>query len=98
MVTAHPELNHKPAPDCYRRALELLNEKRLDNRARPLQANECLVVEDAPPGIEAARTAGMRTLGVTNTVAEPLLRGAGADVVTRSLADWYTDAVHHVFD
>ena len=40
----------------------------------------------------------MRTLGVTNTVAEPLLRAAGADVVTASLADWNTDSVKHVFD
>jgi hypothetical protein len=40
----------------------------------------------------------MRTLAVTNTVAESVLRAAGADVVTASLADWNTDAVHHLFD
>jgi len=40
----------------------------------------------------------MRTLGVTNTVSEEALRSVGADVVTRSLADWTVDAVHHVFD
>jgi beta-phosphoglucomutase len=98
IVTAVPGLNHKPAPDCYRRGLELLNAKRRADRQLPLLPNECLVIEDAPPGVQAGRGAGMRTLGVTNTVAEPLLRAAGADVVTASLADWNTDAVKHVFD
>jgi beta-phosphoglucomutase-like phosphatase (HAD superfamily) len=62
-----------------------------------LLPNECLAVEDSPPGIQAGRGAGMRTLGVTNTVSEDALRAAGADVVTRSLADWTTDAVRRVF-
>lgn len=98
IVTAEPGLNHKPAPDCYLRGLDLLNVKRRTDRNLPLVANECLVIEDAPPGIESARIAGMRTLAVTNTVTEPVLRAAGADVVTASLADWNTDAVKHVFD
>jgi beta-phosphoglucomutase len=97
-VSAEPGLKHKPAPDCYLRALELLNEKRRAGRKLPLLARECLVIEDAPPGIEAARAAGMRTIGVTNTVSESDLRTAGADVVTASLADWSVDAVHHLFD
>jgi beta-phosphoglucomutase-like phosphatase (HAD superfamily) len=59
--------------------------------------SECLVIEDAPPGILAGKDAGMRSLGVTNTVTDAALRAAGADVVTASLADWTTDAVHHVF-
>ncbi len=98
VVTAAPGLNHKPAPDCYRRALELLNAKRRNDRKLPLIASECLVVEDAPPGVEAGRAAGMRTLAVTNTVSESALRTAGADVVSASLSDWNTDAVRHVFN
>ena len=96
-VTAGQVANHKPAPDCYRRALELLNEKRRAEQRPPILANECLVVEDAPPGIEAARGAGMRTLGVTNTVSESELRTAGAEVVSTNLADWNVDAVQLVF-
>ncbi|HWT00579.1 MAG TPA: HAD family phosphatase [Pyrinomonadaceae bacterium] len=88
---------HKPDPTCYKRALELLNEKRREERRLPLLPGECLVIEDSPPGIEAGRAAGMRTLGVTNTVPEEALRAARADVVTTSLADWTVDAVHHVF-
>jgi phosphoglycolate phosphatase/beta-phosphoglucomutase len=88
----------KPAPDCYLIALEKLNERRRGERQRLLSANECLVIEDSPPGIQSGRQAGMRTLGVTNTVSEEQLRAAGAEVVTASLADWTLDAVHHVFD
>jgi len=98
IVSAAPELKHKPAPDSYQRALEMLNEKRRAERKLPLLARECLVIEDAPPGIEAARSANMRTIGVTNTVAEKQLRAAQADVVTPNLSDWCTEAVRRLFD
>ncbi|HYO64184.1 MAG TPA: HAD family phosphatase [Pyrinomonadaceae bacterium] len=98
VVSAEDDRPCKPDPYCYRHALELLNARRQDAHIIPLRADECLVVEDSPPGVESARAAGMRTLGVTNTVPERALRAAGADVVTHSLADWTVDAVHHVFD
>lgn len=88
----------KPAPDCYRTGLDKLNTKLQAARQLPVLPTECLVIEDSPPGIESGRAAGMRTLGVTNTVSEAELREAGAEVVTASLADWTADAVHHVFD
>jgi phosphoglycolate phosphatase len=87
----------KPAPDCYEIALRQLNEKRQVERLLPLLASECLVIEDSPPGIESGRQAGMRTLGITNTVSAEDLRAAGAEVVSASLADWTVDAVRHVF-
>lgn len=98
IVSAEDVQACKPDPCCYERALLLINEKRRAARQLPLLAKECLVVEDSPPGIQSGRTAGMRTLGVTNTVSEEALRSAGADAVTHSLADWNADAVHHVFD
>ncbi|MFN2492008.1 MAG: HAD family hydrolase [Pyrinomonadaceae bacterium] len=97
VVTADDVTVCKPAPDCYRIALDRLNEKRRERRLLPLLSEECLVIEDSPPGIESGRRAGMRSLGVTNTVAADELRRAGADVVTPSLADWTVDAVYHVF-
>jgi beta-phosphoglucomutase len=87
----------KPAPDCYVAGFGKLNNKLRADRRLPLLPDECLVVEDSPPGIQSGRGAGMRTLGVTNTVTEEDLRAAGAEVVTASLADWTIDAVHHVF-
>jgi HAD superfamily hydrolase (TIGR01509 family) len=97
IVSAGPELKHKPASDCYERALDLLNQRLRSDRKLPLLARECLVIEDAPPGIQAAIGAGMRTIGVTNTVSESALREAGADIVTPNLSDWNADAVHHLF-
>jgi beta-phosphoglucomutase len=98
VFSAEDSHTYKPDPYCYRRALELLNEKRRQERQLPLLPAECLVIEDSPQGIQAGLAAGMRTLGLTNTVSEEALRAAGANVVTHSLADWTPDAVHHVFD
>jgi len=97
IVTAEDVTVCKPAPDCYQIALERLNEKLRAERRQPLMASECLVIEDSPPGIESGRQAGMRTLGITNTVSEEQLRAAGAEVVSARLADWTVDAVRHVF-
>jgi phosphoglycolate phosphatase/beta-phosphoglucomutase len=93
IVTAEDASVCKPAADCYLAGLRKLNEKRQHERKLPLLASECLAIEDSPPGIQSARTAGMRTLGVTNTVPAEALRAAGAEVVTASLADWTPDAV-----
>ncbi len=45
--------NGKPAPDLFLLAAESM-------KARPA---ECLVIEDSPPGVEAARAAGMTAVG-----------------------------------
>jgi beta-phosphoglucomutase len=97
IVTAEDASACKPDPDCYLAGLNKLNEKRQHERQLPLLPAECLAVEDSPPGIESARAAGMRTLGVTNTVSAAALRAVGADVVTSSLADWTVDAVHRLY-
>ena len=98
IVSAEDATACKPDPSCYNNALEFLNRRRGEGQVIPLRPDECLVVEDSPPGIRSGRAAGMRTLGVTNTVSDAALRAAGADVVTASLSDWTPDAVHHVFD
>ncbi|MCG5244572.1 HAD family hydrolase [Methylorubrum extorquens] len=45
----------------------------------------CLVVEDAPAGIQAAQTGGMASLGIARLGDGALLRAAGADLVVTSL-------------
>ena len=97
IMTAEDASVCKPAPDCYLGGLMKLNEWRQRKRELPLLASECLAIEDSPPGIQSARAAGMKTLGVTNTVSDEALRAAGADVVTKSLADWTVEAVKLVF-
>lgn len=98
IVSADPGLKHKPAPECYQRALAILNETRRAARKLPLLPQECVAIEDAPPGIEAARSANMRAIGVTNTVTEKHLRDAQADIVTPNLSDWCVEAVRGLFD
>ena len=51
----------------------------------------CLVVEDAPAGIEAARAGGMTALGVARLRDPSLLLAAGADLVVTSLDEIATD-------
>ena len=97
VVTAEDASVCKPAPDCYLTGLKKMNALRQQERMLPLLASECLAIEDSPPGIQSARAAGMKTLGVTNTVSDEALRAAGADVVTKSLADWTVDAVKLLF-
>lgn len=97
VVTAEDASVCKPAPECYLAGLTKMNEKRQRERQLPLLASECLAIEDSPPGIQSAHAAGMRTLGVTNTVSWDALHTAGAEVVTGSLADWTVDAVHRVY-
>ena len=45
----------------------------------------CMVIEDAPAGIRAARAGGMASLGVARLHDEHVLRDAGADLVLTSL-------------
>ncbi len=47
----------KPFPDIYLKAAKLLN----------VHPGECLVVEDAPNGIKAAKSAGMKCLAITTS-------------------------------
>lgn len=53
----------------------------------------CLVVEDAPSGIQAAKAAGMTALGVARADDTALLHAAGADIVVTTLDDVDVDAL-----
>lgn len=50
-----------------------------------LSPMRCLVVEDAPAGIQAARAGGMTALGVARLGDADQLRAAGSDLVVNSL-------------
>jgi mannitol-1-/sugar-/sorbitol-6-phosphatase len=65
----------KPDPEPYRRGAELLG----------LASEECVVVEDAPPGVGAGVAAGCRVLGVLGTHSAAELQGA--QWIVRSLED-----------
>jgi beta-phosphoglucomutase-like phosphatase (HAD superfamily) len=63
----------------------------------PITHEECLVIEDSPPGIVAARGADLPAMGVTSTVSADALRRAGAAAVATRLDDWMPDSMRLVF-
>jgi HAD superfamily hydrolase (TIGR01509 family) len=65
----------KPDPAPFLRALERLNAS-VPAPEPPLGARDCLIFEDTPPGIVAARAAGMRSVGLTTTFTGDALRDA----------------------
>lgn len=62
----------KPDPEGYLAAAAALR----------IEPEDCLVIEDAPPGIDAARAAGMRVVALTTTHDPAELRDADAIVPT----------------
>jgi beta-phosphoglucomutase len=89
IVAAEDVRRGKPAPDGFEAALE-----RLGLFLRPkseLRAGECLVLEDAAAGIEAARAAGMRVVGIAQTA--PAEELTDADLIIPSLASADLDRI-----
>ncbi|HEX5428540.1 MAG TPA: HAD-IA family hydrolase [Pedococcus sp.] len=74
VVTADDVARGKPHPDPYLLAAQQLG----------VDPRDCLVVEDAPGGLESARAAGCATLALTTTTAPADLF---ADAVVATLAD-----------
>jgi HAD superfamily hydrolase (TIGR01509 family) len=97
IVSAEDVSACKPDPECYRTGFRLIDALRANGGHLPMTHEECLVIEDAPPGIAAARAADLRTLGVTNTVSADKLRRAGAEYVAWNLDDWMPDTIRRVF-
>lgn len=75
LVTGDEVANGKPDPEAYLKAAEILE----------VPPSECLVVENAPLGIQAAKQAGMNVVALTTTLDVHLLKGA--DFYAENLAD-----------
>jgi beta-phosphoglucomutase len=74
--TSSADVRHsKPAPDVFLRAAEKLG----------LPPGRCVVVEDAPAGVEAGKAAGCAVVGITGTVSRERL--AAADLIVDSLRE-----------
>jgi mannitol-1-/sugar-/sorbitol-6-phosphatase len=70
LVTADDVKQGKPHPEPYLRGAELLK----------VDPADCVVVEDAPAGIQAARAAGMKVISLPSTYPEAELHEADAIV------------------
>jgi beta-phosphoglucomutase len=69
VISADDVLSGKPDPQGYMMARKKLSEA----IGQPIDADECIAVEDSEWGLEAARAASMHTLGVTNSYTVPAL-------------------------
>ena len=68
LVTADDVTNGKPHPEPYLKGAEWLG----------FNPADCLVIEDAPAGIQAARAGGMKVVGISSTYAADALGRADA--------------------
>ena len=75
VVTGEQVQNKKPAPDIFLVTAQSLH----------MDAADCVVVEDAVNGIEAAKAAGMRCVAVAQTF--PAERLQDADIVRNTIAE-----------
>jgi beta-phosphoglucomutase len=76
-LVAMEDVEHgKPDPAGYRRALELLG----------IEPQDAVAIEDSPPGVVAAKAAGIRCVGLTRTFPTgPLQADLYAERVDRAL-------------
>ena len=75
MVTADDVIAGKPFPEPYLKGAALLG----------LAAQNCMVFEDTPAGVQAAKSGGMQAIALITTYTVPELNSA--DALASSLAE-----------
>ncbi|KAL9141056.1 hypothetical protein ABFS82_14G077900 [Erythranthe guttata] len=83
IVSADAFENLKPAPDIFLAASKILD----------VPTNECIVIEDALAGVQAAKSANMRCIAVTTTLGEETLTAAGPSLVRKEIGDISLDDI-----
>jgi beta-phosphoglucomutase len=86
IVAAGDTPHSKPSPAPYMLAFERLRE-----RAQGLEAWRCVAIEDSRWGLESARGAGLRCVGVTTSY--PAAQLAEAELIAGSLNDLTIEAL-----
>lgn len=92
LVSAEDVRAGKPDPEGFLLACGLLRESGVVD----LRPAECLVVEDSPKGIAAARAAGMPVIALAHT--RPAAELADADLVLPRFADARWEDLENLFD
>ena len=77
IVSADEVNNPKPNPETYNRVLDNIN--------TDFNINEIIVIEDSPGGIEAAKSAGLKCIAITNTFDNKEL--GKADIIVSNYED-----------
>ncbi|XP_063940055.1 protein SUPPRESSOR OF QUENCHING 1, chloroplastic isoform X2 [Daucus carota subsp. sativus] len=77
IVSADAFENLKPAPDIFLAASKILD----------VPTDECIVIEDALAGVQAAKAAEMRCIAVTTTLSEDILSSADPSLVRGNIGN-----------
>ncbi|KAJ1297421.1 hypothetical protein BS78_01G374800 [Paspalum vaginatum] len=83
IVSADVFENLKPAPDIFLAASKNLG----------VDTNECIVIEDALAGVQAAKAAEMRCIAVTTTLEEVALQQGSPSLIRRNIGDISIDDI-----
>ncbi|WOL00279.1 NHL repeat-containing protein 2 isoform X1 [Canna indica] len=75
----------KPAPDIFLAASKRLN----------VPQSECIVIEDALAGVQAAKAAKMRCVAVTTTLSEEILQQASPALIRKEIGSVSMDDILH---
>lgn len=94
LVAAEDVAVGKPDSEGYRRGYDLLA-RAVPAGALPLAPRDVVAIEDSPAGLESARGAGLRTLGVTHTYRASEL--SLAEVVVESLVGLSPTRLENLF-
>ncbi len=86
LVTADDIKNHKPAPDTFLEAAKKLN----------IRPEECVVIEDAGNGIDAAKNANMKTIALL-TKYHSLDELKHADLVIKDFSELNIEKIKKLF-
>lgn len=87
-VTAHDVKNGKPHPEPYLQGM----------MKAECSAQECIVIENAPLGIQAGKAAGCFVIGITTgPIPREKMTEAGADIVFDSMAE-FADALPELLE
>ncbi|XP_058738486.1 protein SUPPRESSOR OF QUENCHING 1, chloroplastic-like [Vicia villosa] len=83
IVSADAFENLKPAPDIFLAASRILN----------VAPSECIVIEDALAGVQAAKAAQMRCIAVTTTLSDEALESAGPNFIRDDIGSISLDEI-----
>ena len=93
IITADDVSHSKPDPHTYTLAVDSLTDQYPDLMIKP---PDCLAIEDTPAGIESARRAGLKTLGLATTHEADKLHAAHR--VVQTIEGLTIDILHQWFD
>jgi sugar-phosphatase len=77
LVTSDDIQHGKPDPEPYFRGAQILG----------LSPTDCVVIEDAPAGIQSGRAAGSRVIALRTTAFDSALHAAGADWIVNDCSN-----------